>query len=117
MKAFYQMKCSGLTHLEVVVMERQDQDWETTADILESLDLPQLTNLQSIHISFGVLPSVDVDAEIYVSPSWHEMEKAWTPVEAKCSTRNITCVIEHPLRIGVGGDYDEVEEDTQQIHL
>ncbi|KIM79481.1 hypothetical protein PILCRDRAFT_10315 [Piloderma croceum F 1598] len=89
---FRQLGCSELRQLEVD-MPQDDVDasavrgdGDTLLNLLASLELPELANLERLEIT-----------EEIAYPSRPPIE-VWLPLERACAARNIACSIRHPRR-------------------
>jgi hypothetical protein len=98
---FRGMGCFELRHLEVTVTETSTPSArdgvETMRDLLASVELNELGNLEDLVINFGRVETGEQDSppQSTVGP-WIGTELAWKPLEVACAARNIACVIQHP---------------------
>jgi hypothetical protein len=96
-----QLVCSELRRLEVTVMDtRQDEavasvaryGRQTLANLLATLELPELAGLEQLEINFGCKEWVLYES--HLGP-WTSRKEIWVPLERACAARNITYFIRH----------------------
>lgn len=95
------MHCSELRELEVTVSKvtilSAWDEVETMREILASIELKELDNLDNLIINFGNVETCDEDSQPQstVGP-WIGSELPWEPLKRACAARNFTCSIHHP---------------------
>ena len=67
----------------------------TMWEILNSLELKELNNLEDLIINFGKGETPESDKFMSRGPSTG-MEWVWEPLQRACAVCNINCIIYHP---------------------
>ena len=99
---FQRLGCSALRQLEVIVTERlypSSRDGvETMRDILASINLEELANLEELVVNFSDLDRDDTPYPSLISKlgPWAGTKQAWKSLEMACAARHIACTIHHP---------------------
>ena len=97
---FRQMCCSVLRQLEVTVTEIDATPTRdgvgTMWEIMNSLELKELHNLEDLIIHFGKGETLESDEFMSRGPSTARTEQVWEPLKRACAVRNINCIIYHP---------------------
>jgi hypothetical protein len=99
---FQQLECFSLQTLEVTVMEMRDPSSrdgvETMNDILASVELRELANLEHLVVNFSSLETSDKQYPLLLSKlgPWAGTKQAWNPLETTCALRHIPCTIRYP---------------------
>jgi hypothetical protein len=71
---------------------------ETMKDILASVELRELANLEHLVVDFSSLETSDRRYLSLLSKlgPWVGMKQAWNPLETACAVRHIPCTIRYP---------------------
>jgi hypothetical protein len=106
---FRQLGCVELRKLEVTVAETENPSArdgvETMKDILDSIELNELANLEDLAIDFSSVEPYDEGRPLQRREGrWVDTEPAWTPLEKACAARNVICIIRHPELVLPVGD-------------
>ena len=96
---FQQMCCSALWQMEVTVTEIDATPTRdgvgTMWEIMNSLELKELNNLEDLIIHFGKGETLELDQFMSRGPSTGT-ERVWEPLKRACAVHNINCIIYHP---------------------
>jgi hypothetical protein len=68
----------------------------TMWEIMNSLELKELHNLEDMIIHFGKGETLESDEFMSRGPSTARTEQVWEPLKRACAVRNINCIIYHP---------------------
>jgi hypothetical protein len=74
-------------------------------DILDSMELNELANLEDLAIDFSSLEPYNEGRPLQRREGrWVDTEPAWIPLEKACAARNVICIIRHPELVLPVGD-------------